>query len=306
MDRRLLIEIATRLPQGALSRLWGRLARQRRPRLGVAALKRLFVAAAGIDMGEAEHGIGDYDTLEDLFVRRLRPGARRIALDPTAFISPVDGRVGACGKIEGGTLLQVKGRRYRLERLLGDAAAAARFAGGSFVTLYLSPADYHRVHAPVSGEVRAATVIPGRLLPVFPEAVDQVDELFAKNERLITYIDNPDVGTVAVVKVGATLVGRVTVSYDPELCTNRAGGRERRVTYAPPHLLQKGAELGAFELGSTVVLLTEAKRVKISALAPDSVVRMGQRIGTIVGRKATARTPTKSKNRRPRPEAADG
>ena len=305
MDRRFLVDLVERLPQGILSRAWGRLSRQRRPRLGIELLKRSFVAATGIDMSEAAARLEEFETLEDLFVRRLKPGARRIDPDPVAFVSPVDGRVGAWGKVEDGTLLQVKGRRYPLERLLADAEEATRFEGGAYATLYLSPRDYHRIHAPLVGHVAKATVIPGALLPVFQEAVDSIDELFVRNERLVTYLDNSDAGRVAIVKVGATLVGRISVAYDPELHTNVTGQRLRSLTYDPPHLLQKGAELGAFELGSTVVLLTEADRVRLEGLKPGGLVRMGHRIGTIRERGRSAqRAPRGRARRRGRAEAA--
>ncbi len=288
MNRRLLVNVVERLPQGVMSRAWGFVARQKHPALGVALLKRGFVAATGIDMSEAAEPIGHYNTLEELFVRHLRAGARRIDPDPVAVVSPVDGRVAACGLVEGGTLLQVKGRTYSLGRLLSDDQEAARFEGGSYLTLYLSPKDYHRIHAPVAGEISRATVVPGALLPVFDEAVQAIDELFARNERLITYLDSADVGRMAVVKVGATLVGRISVTYDKTLHTNVAGQARQDLNYAPALPMAKGAELGAFELGSTVVLVFEPQRVKLETLALGDAVRMGQRLGTIVARATKA------------------
>jgi phosphatidylserine decarboxylase len=298
MDRRFVVELVERLPQGLLSRAWGSMARRRRPRLGVEVMKRAFVAATGIDMSEASEAIETYSTLEDLFVRRLRPGARRIDPDPAAFVSPVDAKVGACGKVAEGMLLQIKGRRYSLDRLLQDGQEAARFEGGAYATLYLSPRDYHRIHAPLAGAVARATLVPGRLLPVFEEALLKVDELFARNERLITYLDSPDAGRVAVVKVGATLVGRISVAYDPEIHTNESGQVTRPIAYDPPHLLQKGAELGAFELGSTVVLVCEPERVRLEGLKLGGFVRMGQRIGTIRARTMSARRAASGRPRR--------
>ncbi|RYI92603.1 MAG: phosphatidylserine decarboxylase, partial [Acetobacteraceae bacterium] len=175
---------------------------------------------------------------------------------------PVDGTLGACGVVTSGTLLQVKGRAYNLSELLGSEVDAARFEGGHYITLYLAPPDYHRIHAPVAGQVRQCMVIPGRLMPVFAEAVAKVDDLFARNERLITYIDTAAAGKMAVVKVGATLVGRITLAYDPTLWTNQPHGTVRRVHYSPPKCLDKGQELGTFELGSSVVLLFEPGQVQ--------------------------------------------
>ncbi len=285
MKTDLLLDVVQRLPQGGLSRAWGWLARRQRPRVMVEALKRSFVRFTGIDMGEAGREIGAYPTLEALFVRTLRAGSRRVDPDPTCVVSPVDGTNGQCGTVAEGTALQVKGRRYGLARLLGDAEAAERFEGGSYATFYLAPHDYHRIHAPFSGEIREAMVLPGSLLPVFPSAVDRFDELFARNERLITYIDSPDAGRIAVVKVGAMLVGRISVSYDPDIHTNQRGSARRALRYEPPRLMSKGAELGAFELGSTVVLVTERSRVTFDSLTPGNPVRMGERIGLVAARK---------------------
>ena len=140
------------------------------------------------------------------------------------------------------------------------------------------------MHAPVSGQVAEATVIPGALMPVFEESLRAVAEVFARNERLVTYIDAPEAGRVAVVKVGATLVGHISVTYDPEIHTNVRAQARRQQAYDPPRPLQKGAELGAFEMGSTVVVVVEPGRVLLEPLEPGDRVRLGQRIGTVVGR----------------------
>lgn len=280
-----------------VSRAWGWLARRRRPRVGIHAFKRIFVTATGIDMSEAGDSIDTYATLEDLFVRKLRPGARRVDPEPMAVVSPVDGAVGAVGTVEQGMCLQVKGRSYSLADLLDDAAAAARYEGGAYATLYLAPRDYHRIHAPLSGKVAEATLIPGGLMPVFAEALDRVDGLFARNERIITYLDTPDAGRVAVVKVGATLVGRITLAYDSDVWSNQRGQARRHLTYDPPQLLQKGGELGAFELGSTVVLVAEPGRLTLEGLSTGEVVRMGQRIGTVTARAGSRRSASQTDTR---------
>ncbi len=288
MDNAWVVDLVERLPQATMSQAWGWVADRRRPRLAVELLKRAFVKAVGVDMSEAQEEIGAYRTLGELFVRRLRSGARRIDPDPAAVICPVDGLAGACGRIEAGTLLQVKGRRYSVARLLDDAPQAARFDGGEFVTLYLSPRDYHRVHAPLAGEVAEGLLVPGALMPVFGASVDRVDELFARNERLVTYLDTPDAGRLAVVLVGATLVGRITVTYDPEIAANRGLGRQV-LRYAPPRALAKGAELGAFHMGSTVVVLAEPGRLRLQRIAAGAPVRLGQRLGVIVERQPSRR-----------------
>ena len=283
MKPTLIIDLIERLPAGVLSRAFGFMARQEQPRAAVNLLKRAFVAAAGIDLREASTDTDDYVSLLALFTRELDAEARPIDAERDAVVSPVDGKVGACGQVEDGTLLQVKGRRYSLAKLLGGAEHAARFAGGDYCTLYLSPRDYHRVHAPLAGVVPAATIIPGRLLPVFSHVVARVDELFARNERLITYLDTPDAGRVAVVMVGATLVGCVRVTYDTTVRTNVQGQGRVEKRYEPPRPLARGEQLGLFELGSTVVLVAERGRLTFAGLSPGQTVRMGQRIGSTGG-----------------------
>ena len=282
MKREWLVDVVARLPQGSVSRAWGWLARQERPRVAVAALKKVFADAVGINLEDASQSdMGAYPSLEALFVRRLRPGARPIDGDPEAVVSPVDALVGATGTVDNGTLLQIKGRTYSLARLLGDEAEAARFEGGAFATLYLAPRDYHRIHAPVGGQVSQARLIVGSLMPVFEESLNKVDELFARNERIITYMDTPRHGRVAVVKVGATLVGRIKVAYDESLVGNKRGGKNRLVTYKVPKMIAKGGDLGAFELGSTVVVLAERGQMDLTPLKFGERVFVGRRIGTL-------------------------
>jgi len=268
------------LPTALVSRAWGALVRLRRPRFLARGLMAWFVRHAGIDLTDAAP-LASYACLEDLFVRVLRPGARPVDPAPEAVVSPVDAVVGAVGRVADGTLLQVKGRTYRLADLLADAQLAARMEGGDYATLYLAPHDYHRIHAPVAGRIVGATMLRGRLLPVFPAAQASVDELFARNERLVTLLETSGGGRVAVVKVGATLVGRISVVYDPELRTNaRSRPEVVRRRYEEPRAVERGDELGAFELGSTVVLVAEPGVLRLDRLATGDAVRMGGRIGT--------------------------
>lgn len=282
VKREWLVDVVARLPQGSVSRAWGWLARRERPRVAVAALKKIFAQSVGITLDDArEPDMAAYPSLEALFVRRLRPGARPIDGDADAVVSPVDALCGATGTVTDGTLLQIKGRSYSLARLLGDATEAARYEGGAFATLYLAPKDYHRIHAPVTGEVREARLIPGALMPVFEESLNKVDELFARNERIITYLDTPRHGRVAVVKVGATLVGCIKVDYDDTLVGNRPENTNRMVRYKTPKIIAKGGDLGAFELGSTVVVLAEPGQMDLTPLRFGERVFVGRRIGTL-------------------------
>lgn len=290
MKREWLVDVVARLPQGSVSRAWGWLARREHPKTGVAALKKVFSRAVGINLDDAiQQDMAAYPSLEALFVRRLRPGTRPIDGDSDAVVSPVDALCGATGIIDNGTLLQIKGRSYSLARLLGDANEAARFEGGAFATLYLAPRDYHRIHAPVAGQVAQARLIPGALMPVFEESLNKVDELFARNERIITYLDTPRHGRVAVVKVGATLVGCIKVAYDSTLVGNRRSNKNRLVSYKVPKIIAKGGDLGAFELGSTVVVLAERGQMDLSPLEFGQRVFVGRRIGTLKASATQAR-----------------
>jgi len=283
MNRGWVVDIVEHLPQALVSRGWGWLARRKAPKPAVRLLKRVFVRLAGIDLSEAGATVDDYACLEDLFVRKLLPGQRVVDADPRVVVSPVDGAVGACGTVTDGTLLQLKGRTYSLARLLGDSALAEGFEGGDYATIYLAPHNYHRIHSPVGGEVREATVIPGALMPVFHESLERVEELFARNERLISYVSMPNGGRVAVVKVGATLVGRISLAFDDSVHTNDGGQSMRALQYDPPIPMEKGGELGAFELGSTVVLVFDKGAAKLDELTPGAVIRMGERIGMLEG-----------------------
>jgi phosphatidylserine decarboxylase len=255
---RLILSMLGRLPQGVMSRSFGRIADiplarpLRRPVLGA------FARAVGIDLSEAELPIEAYGSLNHFFVRGLKPGIRRWPDDPAMVASPVDGIVGQVGRIEDGRLIQAKGRWYSAGELLGSDDEAARFDGGSFATLYLSPRHYHRIHAPVAGVIHIARHLPGALLPVNEPAVAHVADLFVRNERLLCHIDG-ERGRAAVVAVGAYNVGRISTAFDPAWRGRGMGGTSRTThAYDPPVLVGRGDEIMAFHLGSTVVLLLEA------------------------------------------------
>lgn len=263
------------LPKAALSRAVGRLTVLPVPSAVHRTAMRLFAKGFSVDVGEAEHSFDGYRNFREFFTRRLRAGARTVAPGERVVASPVDAVVAAAGESEGGRLVQCKGRDYSLAALLDDAQLARAFEGGAYATLYLAPRDYHRIHAPLAGAIDGYRYIPGRLFPVNGVAVKSVPNLFCVNERLITFLSTP-VGQVAVVKVGATCVGRIRAAYD-DVVTN-AGLGPKRWRYAQPIPIEKGAELGVFEMGSTVILLFEPKRVRLSSGLPGARVRMGQAI----------------------------
>lgn len=270
-----------RLPQGLLSRAFGALADiplsrpLRRPVLGT------FARLVGIDLDEVEHPIREYRSLNAFFVRRLELGVHRWPSRPDVLASPVDGVVGAFGRIERDTLMQAKGLTYTATELLGDADQAAIYEGGLFLTIYLSPRHYHRIHTPAPGHVVNARHVPGRLMPVNAPAVASVDRLFARNERLLCTVSGV-LGPLAVVAVGAYNVGRISAAFDT-VWSGRSGGSvtnrgalppsDRR--YADPIPVGVGDELMAFHLGSTVVLLVPPGPEFVDDLATGQDVRVG-------------------------------
>jgi phosphatidylserine decarboxylase len=243
------------------------------------AAMRAFARAYRVDMTEAETDFDGYGRFSDFFSRGLRAGSRPVDPDPRAVVSPVDGVVSQAGVLERGSCIQAKGIEFPVDKLVDDAELAARFAlGGTYATLYLSPRDYHRVHSPVEGAVVASRYLPGEFWPVNPATVRNRDALFCLNERLVTVMDSSGFGRVAVVKVGATCVGRIRAAYDDRL--THAGQAAGLRTYLPPRPIEKGGELGRFEMGSTVILLFEPGRVVWDdRLVAGATVRMGQRIG---------------------------
>ncbi len=274
---RLLLALLARLPQGALSRGFGRIADIPIPRSMRSAVLGAFARGAGIDLTEVEQPLSAYPTLNAFFVRRLRDGARNWPADPAIIASPADAELGQLGAIHAGRLLQAKGRHYSLAQLLDDVAEAERFEGGTYLTLYLSPRHYHRVHTPIAGDVVRVRHIPGALLPVNHAAVMQVDALFPRNERVVCYIQG-DCGRAAVVAVGAFNVGRITLAFEPEAgaVSNRRGAVAADRALPAHTRLERGAELLAFHLGSTVVLLLPPGRARlVDGLERGAPVRVG-------------------------------
>lgn len=235
------------------------------------ALIRLVVRRFEVDLSEAElSDPEDFESFDAFFTRALKPGLRRFDASDGAILSPCDGAVSEAGRVETGRLLQAKGISYRLADLLADEAAAETLQGGQFITLYLSPRDYHRVHMPFAGRLRSSLHVPGRLFSVAPFAVDGVPGLFTRNERLVALFDT-DNGPAAVVMVGALLVSGIETPWGGWFVPPY-GRRLQRRDYDPPLALQRGAEFGRFHYGSTVIVITSDR-------APD------WRPGLLAGRK---------------------
>ena len=255
------IAVLRRLPTRLLSRCVGRLATVPVPRPLRRPLYGGFARLVGADLAEVAEPLPSFPNLDAFFVRRLRPGVHRVASDALAAVSPVDAAVAECGPLDDGRLLQVKGLPYSAAELLGSAGDAAPYRWGHFVTLYLSPRDYHRIHAPCGGRLLRARHLPGRLLPVNPPTSRLLGGLLVGNERLVCHLEGP-LGRVAVVAVGAFNVGRITAAFDPSWSgprgvTNRPRQPASERLYDPPLAVVRGEEIMAFHLGSTVVVLFE-------------------------------------------------
>jgi phosphatidylserine decarboxylase len=271
-------------PKGAFGRTVGWLTRRYIPRPLRLSIYGGFARSVGIDLSLVDRPLDAFERFDEFFARPLRPDARPLA--NAKVVNPVDGTVSAVGTAEGGRLIQCKGLDYTLAGLLADANWARKFDGGKYATLYLAPYNYHRIHSPVDGEILGFRHIPGAFFPVNPLSVRTVQSLFAINERVVTYIRSPQVGDVAVVKVAATGVGNITLAYEPRVRTHRRGRTGRRgwqEIYAQPRPIERGVELGAFHLGSTVIVLFEKGRVRLD-LEPGQHIEMGGAMAVVLGK----------------------
>ncbi|STD31125.1 Phosphatidylserine decarboxylase proenzyme [Edwardsiella tarda] len=279
------IKLQYLLPKQALTRLAGWAADKQGGWLTQSVIKG-FARYYGINMQEALYpDPAHYKTFNDFFVRPLRDGVRPIAEFDDGVVLPADGAISQLGPIEAGRLLQAKGHDYTLEALLaGQYQLAQEFTSGQFVTTYLSPRDYHRVHMPCDGRLREMIYVPGDLFSVNPLTAANVANLFARNERLICIFDTA-VGPLAQILVGATIVGSIETVWSGCVNPERAG-IIRRWTYPSEGdgviTLKKGQEMGRFKLGSTVINLFAAGRIQFdAALSAGSITRMGRELGHV-------------------------
>lgn len=271
------------LPHHALSRLtlW---ATRRRTRLKN-PVARWFARHYGADMDAAiERDPAAYPTFNAFFTRALRAGMRPLEGDERVPVSPVDGRVSQAGRIRAGRLLQAKGVDYSLDDLVGgDAADAEPFRTGWFATLYLAPGDYHRIHMPLAGQVRRMCHVPGRLYSVAPWTVTTVPGLFTRNERVFVHCDT-DRGPVGIVLVGAINVAAIETVWHGLVTPPRGRWTTHTEYGAAGPRLDRGAELGRFNMGSTVIVLTPPD-LALDAVPPaGATVRLGRRLGGSDGR----------------------
>jgi phosphatidylserine decarboxylase len=243
-----------------------------------------FIRAFGVDMSEAaQPDPAAYPHFNAFFTRALREGVRPLAGDASVAISPADGAVSQAGAITGGRIVQAKGHWFSCAELLADSAEAERFEGGEFATIYLSPRDYHRVHMPCAGRLTGLRYIPGRLFSVNQVTAENVPGLFARNERLVCRFETAH-GPMTMILVGAMVVAGIeTVWTGP---VTPAGKQVLSIDLeldAGVRTLARGAEMGRFQLGSTVILLWPRQTLRwADTLEAGAALRMGERIGDFI------------------------
>lgn len=267
------------LPKHLLSRLTGKLAAAKAGKLTTFLIKK-FIVQYKINMDEAKHSEPEhFETFNDFFTRELKDGARTIIEGENNLATPVDGKVSQQGDIKAGRIFQAKGHDFSLRELLGGRDdVAAPFDEGIFSTVYLAPKDYHRIHMPITGKLEQMIFIPGDLFSVNPLTAENVPNLFARNERAVA-IFSTAFGPMAMVLVGATIVASIETVWAGTL-----KGKEIQYSdYSDQDItLEKGAEMGRFKLGSTIVALFPKGSINFSEqLEAGSVTRLGELFATI-------------------------
>ncbi|MCW8996408.1 MAG: archaetidylserine decarboxylase [Psychromonas sp.] len=271
------------LPKHLVSRLVGKLAAAKAGKLTTILIK-LFIAKFKIDMSEAKYSNPEhFQTFNDFFTRELREGIRPMVAGEENIIMPVDGKISQLGDIKAGRIFQAKGHDFSLRELLGgEDDLAAEFDEGVFSTVYLSPQDYHRVHMPMTGKLEKMIFIPGDLFSVNPLTAENVPNLFARNERAVA-IFSTAVGPMAMVLVGATIVASIetvwggTIAPTADKAIQYWDYKDQDIT------LEKGAEMGRFKLGSTIVALFPKNTVNFAeGLQAGTVTRLGELLATTI------------------------
>lgn len=278
---RLLAGLQFILPQHFLSRIVYAIMRCKTP-----WVKNLLIAviskAVGINASEAlSPDKADYESFNAWFTRALKPAVRTFESDPSALLSPCDGRISETGDLHLNRILQAKGKDYSVEDLLANDEVSGQFNNGYFSTIYLSPRDYHRIHMPLAGRLKRMIHVPGRLFSVAPYTARHVDRLFARNERVICIFETAH-GPMALVLVGAMLVSSTETVWAGEITPNN----NKAVTvldYAEGEVsLGKGEEMGRFNMGSTVVILLPTDTISdLAGNGAGEPVKVGQRLANL-------------------------
>jgi len=266
------------MPHHAVSRVVYLITRLRGPH--VQPMIRWFVKRYGVNMADAEESdIGYYQTFNEFFTRALKYSIRPVVPGDNTLACPCDGKISQAGPIRAGAIMQAKGRAYSvLELLGGDKNMAAGFADGQFATIYLAPHDYHRLHMPLDANLVRMIHVPGRLFSVAEWTVQEIPRLFARNERLACYFETA-AGPMVMVLVGAINVSAIETIWTGEVLPPRA----RKISeFDYSHTrkeIAKGEEMGRFNMGSTVILLTGSKVQWLPHIEAGYAVKMGQLIG---------------------------
>ena len=271
------------MPKRLLSQAIGKLASAEMGKATEFMIKN-FIKYYDVDMKESKiQDISKFKTFNDFFTRELKKGARPIVAEEKTISEPADGMISELGEIYKDAVLQAKGHYYSLEALLGgDEKEAKYFENGSFVTTYLSPKNYHRVHMPLKGKLEKMLFIPGELFSVNPLTARNVDNLFARNERAVCFFENEGIGRFAVVMVGATIVSSVSTVFAGLLSPSK--GKEVTVyNYSEDNIvLEKGSELGRFLLGSTTICIFPKGKISFSKdIKAGKAVKVGEKLGEI-------------------------
>ncbi len=261
------------IPQHLLSRVVLKFTRLKLGAFTHWLIKR-FINLYKVDMNIVESpNINDYNSFNHFFTRSLKATARPLAA--TDIISPVDGQISQIGQINNGSLIQAKGRDFQLDDLLaGQTDMVKLFKQGLFTTLYLAPKDYHRIHMPITGRLTDMVYVPGRLFSVNQRTSQAVPNLFARNERVICLFET-ELGPMAMILVGALFVGSIDTVWAGTIAPSRLSS-VKRWNYSEP-VLERGAEMGRFNMGSTVIVLHDAQHVAwLSELKPQQNLNMGE------------------------------
>jgi phosphatidylserine decarboxylase len=280
-NEKIAVSVFKNIPKSLISRFFGIIARIPFPRAFIARVIGWYVRKYDVNTAEYAVPEGGFPTFDAFFTRPLKPEILTVDRTINAVVSPVDARIDQFGKINNVKMIQAKGIHYSLFDLI-PSQTAQRFINGSFITLYLSPGDYHRIHSPANGVITGYFNIPGKLFPVYEFMVRNVKGLFSINERVISYIETK-AGWFAVCKIGAMNVGRITLAYaHPD--ENRAACKRKEVIYkvGDRPKISAGEELGIFHLGSTIVMLFEKDAVRFVDMAIGQKLRVGNKMALMI------------------------
>lgn len=281
------------MPKHALTVLAGCLASAKLGKITTFAIEK-FAKIYNIDFSEVKNAAKDFETFNDFFARELKSGKRPIDSSDNSIVFPADGKISQYGNLIKDVQIQAKGHYFSIAALLTDDNDAATFENGKFMTVYLSPSDYHRVHIPMDGKLLKMIYVPGEFFSVNPLYVHNIPELFSRNERVVCLFETA-VGKMAVIFIGATIVRSISTAWAGIVAPSTF--REMSVTeYDDKNItFKKGEEIGKFTMGSTVICLFEKDAVEFEKLTLEDHILMGQKMAqTVAGTPAIQKKPSKT------------